>query len=374
MNPPHSSTVPPSPDKTPEDRAASDAITAEGASVASRELRYVDLAPPQPGKVVTVAPGVQWCRIPLPIDLDHINVWLVETDGGSVLVDTGMAVSVCMDAWEDVEREVFAVRPLRAIFITHIHPDHMGLVTWLQQRHNVPVWMSQRTYDQALWILGGQAVATPGEAETFFKANGVAETASLQPYFTTDRLAKMMSGMPQVERTVADGETLGWAGRSWRAMETNGHADGHLCLFDAAGDVLISGDQVLPTISSNISLTWRNRDKNPLDSFLSSLRRLRQLPDETLVLPSHGRPFRGLRHRIDDLLNHHEEQLSAIVQACAQAKTAAELLPFMYRRVLKGMHLLLALAEALAHLEYLVAGNRLERGVDAQGVIRYRAC
>lgn len=349
-----------------------DAITAEGATCVSRQLHYVDVAAPRPGKTVKLAPGVTWCRIPLPIDLGHINVWLLETEGGQVLVDTGMLSSISKDAWEDIEREVLATQPLRAIFITHIHPDHIGLCAWLQERHDIPVLMSQRTHDQVQFMLSGQGVA--GEGEAFFRTNGVLDLSSVQPYFNADRFARMLSGPPKVERPVADGEVLQWGGRSWTALETNGHADGHLCLSDTAGGLLISGDQVLPTISSNISLVWRNRDQNPLNSFLTSLKRLRELPDTTLVLPSHGIPFRGLQQRIDDLLNHHEEQLQAIVHACPEPMTAAEILPVMYRRrSIKGVHLLLALAEAKAHLEYLVHESRLERLTDAQGLIRYAA-
>jgi glyoxylase-like metal-dependent hydrolase (beta-lactamase superfamily II) len=144
-----------------------------------------------------------------------------------------------------------------------------------------------------------------------------------------------------------------------------------LCLHDVAHRVLISGDQVLPSISPNIGLTWNSQDTNPLGSYLSSLERLRRLDRDTLVLPSHGQPFYGLRARIDDLRQHHLQQLDRLVTVCATPRTVFELLPVMFRRVLKGMHFLLAVAEALAHVEYLVYEARLRRVTDETDVVRY---
>jgi glyoxylase-like metal-dependent hydrolase (beta-lactamase superfamily II) len=357
------------------EKMSGDGVTAEGEAYPSspQRLRYVDVAAPAPGKTVQVSPGVLWCRIPLPIDLTHINVWLLETHDGLVLVDTGLGVDVCKEAWEVVAAEVLAQHPLRAIFVTHIHPDHIGLAAWLQEQHKVPVWMSQRTFEQAQAMLGGKDPPATAEGESFFRTHGVDDLTSLRPMMSPRRFAAMTSGMPQVQRLIADNETLQVGAHAWTALETNGHAEGHLCLSDVAGGLLISGDQVLPTISPNIGFTFRNQDKNPLLSYLTSLQRLRTLAEDTLVLPSHGLPFRGLRHRIDDLRRHHEEQLEAVVRACAVPKTAVEMLPLMYRRMLKGIHLFLGLAEALAHLEYLANAGRLRRSTDGGGVMRYAA-
>jgi glyoxylase-like metal-dependent hydrolase (beta-lactamase superfamily II) len=188
--------------------------------------------------------------------------------------------------------------------------------------------------------------------------------------FSPERIAKMASGRPEVSQLVADGDVLDWGGE-WTALETNGHALGHLCLHNGSERLLISGDQVLPTISSNVSLTFRNVDMNPLGSYLSSLQRLRMLDPATLVLPSHGLPFVGLQQRIDDLLRHHREKLDRITTVCATPKRGVDILPFMFRRKLEGAHLFLGLGEALAHLEYLVHDHKLQRTTDARGTVRY---
>ncbi len=346
-------------------------MTAEGEAFSSdpRRLRYVTVETPTRGGSVEVGPGIRWARIPLPIDLNHINVWLIDTSDGCVAVDTGMAASMGKDAWETIAREVFAKKSLRGVFVTHIHPDHIGLAAWLQERHGVPVIMSKRTFEMASSMLGDDAKTPFADAERFFRANGLQDVEQLLPMFKPDRFLRMSSGLPRVERFVADAEVIEWSSQ-WTALETNGHAEGHLCLSNSAARVLISGDQVLPTISSNISFTFRSNDPNPLDSYLSSLQRLRRLPEDTLVLPSHGVPFYGLQPRIDDLIEHHHEQLAMAAKVCAEPKSAADLLPLMFRRELKGIHLFLALGEALAHLEYLVHAGRVERQTS-DGVVRY---
>jgi glyoxylase-like metal-dependent hydrolase (beta-lactamase superfamily II) len=339
---------------------------------APRRLQFIATEPPQTGEAVSVAPGVRWCRIPLPIDLNHINVWLIDHEDGCVVVDTGMGGSNGEEAWLSLEATILSRTPLRGVFVTHFHPDHIGLARWLQQRYRVPVWTSSRTAEQLADFNSADPASAAVQAERFFASNGVTDR-SVAPSLSPARFVRMTSGMPDVSATVSDGGLLSWGGQTWRALATNGHAEGHLCLHEPTLGVLISGDQVLPTISPNVGMTWRSRDRNPLQSFLDSLERLHRLPKDTLVLPSHGVPFHGLQSRVEDLRAHHEEQLDNVVRACAQPKTAVEILPVMFRRSLEGMHLFLAMAEALAHLEYLVGAKRLNREDDASGVIRYVA-
>jgi glyoxylase-like metal-dependent hydrolase (beta-lactamase superfamily II) len=351
---------------------SSENVTAEGQALLSapRRLEFVSFDPPAIGQAVAIAPGVRWCRIPLPIDLDHINVWLLDYEDGCVAVDTGMAVPAAEEAWQALEADALRERPLRGVFVTHLHPDHFGLARWLQQRFSVPVWMSARTLAQIRTFLATDPAEVTVAAQAFFREHGLADQ-TLPPGVSPARFARMMSGVPHIESSIEDGETIGFGAERWTALETNGHAEGHMCLHNAAAQILISGDQVLPTISSNIGLTWRSGDPNPLGSYLASLDRLYMLPRETLVLPSHGLPFRGLKERIEDLRAHHLQQLEAVELACDEPKTALEVLPAMFRRSLHGMHFFLAMAEALAHLEYLVHAGRLRKERDGEGVTRF---
>lgn len=346
------------------------AVTAEGEAFASdpARVRYTNVDPPAAGESVQIAPSVRWARIPLPMELNHINVWLIDVGDGWAVVDTGIAVSMGKEAWRKIADAAFAARPLKGVFVTHIHPDHIGLAGWLQETHAVPVWMSERTHELACATARGDMTVF-SVAESFFRANGLEDASQMLPMFKPERFIRMTSGLPAIERFVGDGDALP-VSADWTAFETNGHAEGHLCLWNAKERVLVSGDQVLPTISSNISYSFRSNDLNPLGSYLSSLERLRTLPADTLVLPSHGAPFYGLQQRIDDLIRHHREQLEVVLAACASPKTAAELLPHLFRRELIGMHLFLAFGEALAHLEYLVHDHRLQRTTTAD-VVRY---
>jgi glyoxylase-like metal-dependent hydrolase (beta-lactamase superfamily II) len=349
-------------------------ITSEGERYPSprRELEYVALDPPEPGHAVAIAPGLLWARIPLPMELAHINVWLMEGDAGWTLVDTGMAAEPCREAWATLEREVLGDRGLARIFVTHDHPDHMGLARWLQGRHGSEVWMSAMAHES----VGAYLAAEPGQIHArmhaFMRLHGVQSDGApaKSPALRHD---VWFDGIPALAVAPLDGDSLQAGGREWRIIETGGHCRGHLCLHDAQGGLLVSGDQVLPGISPNVSVISSRAEADPLRDFLASLARLEQCAADTLVLPSHGRPFRGLHHRIADLRAHHQQQLASLREACAEPRTAFELLPVMFGRPLRGFHRMLAMGEAVAHLNYLQADGLLQRSVGGDGVARFVA-
>lgn len=315
--------------------------------------------------------GVHWVRFPLPMELDHINLWLLDHDDGFVLVDTGLASDVGRAAWEQLERQVLATRPLRLIVLTHLHPDHAGLAAWLQARHGVPVWTSQATERQMQRLLEPLTDEQIAERCAFFHSHGVTDLGSFGASLSGDRYRTVVSGLPQVAHHPRDAEETRWEGATWRWIETGGHAIGHLCLHERSRRVLITGDQILPAISPNVSANGWSVDVNPLDSYLRSLERLAELDPATLVLPSHGRPFIGLRERALELRNHHLGHLDRLLEACREPRTASETLRVLFRRTLTGFHLFLAIGEAIAHLKYLARSGRLVRLTDDRGTIRY---
>jgi glyoxylase-like metal-dependent hydrolase (beta-lactamase superfamily II) len=219
----------------------------------------------------------------------------------------------------------------------------------------------------------GEFLATPPEVlaeriRGFLHLHGVEVSPGAAP--TRGDHRDWYGGWPPLAHAPADGDVIEAGGGRWQVIETGGHCGGHLCLHDAARRLLVSGDQVLPSISPNVSVLSSAPDADPLLDFLASLERLRQCAPGTLVLPSHGRPFRGLHRRLDDLGGHHREQLDALLAFCTEPRTAFEVLPVLFRRVPHGFHRLLAVGEAVAHLNFLCGAGAVQRRGD-EGVARF---
>lgn len=338
-------------------------------------LRYPHEELPAPGKLLEVAPGVYWLRMPLPMALDHINLYLLEDDDGWWIIDSGVGFGPTEELWEQVFKHELKGKPVKAVMATHWHPDHTGMSGWLCDRWRVPFYITQSEYFTGL-------VYTRMEPEHFTWTNEEHQQRVGRGPEAIDGLKASMGGVRRISKPLPtsyhrleEGTRLTINGHRWRVIVGTGHSPEHACFFCESLNVLISGDQVIPRITSNVSVSGNEPEGNPLREWLNSHERfLEVLPEDALVLPAHNTPFYGLHHRLRFLIEHHEDHLIALEEACLDSEpTAMDLLPVLFKRELDDSLIGLAVGECLAHLNYLYHRGQLERRVDAEGRYRYRS-
>jgi glyoxylase-like metal-dependent hydrolase (beta-lactamase superfamily II) len=334
---------------------------------------------PAVGTTLELAPGVRWLRMALPFALDHINLWLLEDrqDGidGWTIVDCGITNDATRAAWEQVFATELQGRPVLRVIATHMHPDHIGLAHWLTERWQCRLWISATDFNVAR-ISSRSTVGFGGAAAAaFFAGHGLTDPEAVaQVRGRANYYASMVPEVPASFRRLLDGQPIDIAGRVWRCIAGYGHAPEHMALSCPEVKLLISGDMVLPRISTNVSVHDIEPESDPLALYLDSLVPFEGLAADTLVLPSHGKPFTGLHTRIRQLRAHHDERLAEVMAACAERPChAAELLPVLFKRKLDLHQTTFAMGEAVAHLHLLWHSGRLVRARGEDGIWRFSA-
>jgi glyoxylase-like metal-dependent hydrolase (beta-lactamase superfamily II) len=329
--------------------------------------------PPQSeAEPVDVAAGIKWLRLPMPYALDHVNVYLMRVEKGWLIVDTGLDSPGTRAIWEEVFSGALRGETVVGVCCTHYHVDHVGLAGYLTERWRVPLFMSYEEYFTLRgWPMDLQEV--PWQHAEFFQRSGFPEELLTQTLVMFD-FSREISPLPPSFIRLREGSPLTIAGGDWRILMGEGHAPEHAMLYSAQQGILLSGDQLLPRISTNVSVSVVNPEDEPLSRWLASLDRLAELPEDTLVLPGHGLPFRGAMTRVEELRSHHDRRFQVILEACATRDLSAfELVQTMYPYPLSDFDLQLALGECLAHVRYLISNGRLEGRLDGHGVIGYRS-
>lgn len=327
---------------------------------------------PKPAEALKVAPGVYWIRMPIPSSLDHINLYLLEDVDGWYIVDSGLGTSDTKSLWQSIFNSALGDKPVKGLIVTHMHPDHIGLAGWITEHWQVPMYMSKNEFDKA------HLVYKPRDAEHYDLAYNFYLRFGMEPGHVQETTQLWLNfkwplhPLPKERNLLKAGDTFSINQHDWQILIGYGHSPEHACLYCPSLNLLISGDQILPEISSNVSIYPDEQDADPLAGWLESLRAFEQLPADCLVLPAHNNPFFGLHPRARAISKHHEQNCEALVQACDDLKTGLELLPVLFKRQLNKFEWTLAIGECSAHLNYLVAQQRLERITCDQGVHRYR--
>lgn len=337
---------------------------------------------PEAGQTIEIAPGVLWIRMGLPFALNHINLWLIEddyqTDQGSVhgwtVVDCGINSDSTRDAWEVLFGGHLRGLPIVRVIATHCHPDHVGLADWLCSRWKAPLFMSAGEYAFARMMSAGLPGVDGSAMFPHFRKHGLV-TVEMQEKIQERKTyyTRLVPTVPTAYHRLQDGHTIKIGKQEWSIITGFGHSPEHVSLYCEGLNCLISGDMVLPRISTNVSVFAAEPEANPVKQYLDSLGRYTSLPDDVLVLPSHGKPFTGIHTRIHQLQEHHAERLNEVLLACGTPLSANDIVPMMFKRPLDAHQLTFALGEALAHCHYLWLEGRLKRELGSDDVYRFVA-
>ncbi len=342
---------------------------------AAPTLLFPHTEPPAPGTLTEIASGVRWLRLPLPYRLDHVNIYLIEDEGGWAVLDTGLGTDACREGWETVLAGPLAGQRLTRMIVTHFHPDHVGLAGWLHQRFGLPLAMPRPEYIYSLALRYAPADLGADMYRPFYLRHGLSPEVTELVLSRGHEYLRRTTGVPPMYHRLQHGDTLRIGARDFQVQTGGGHALEQATLYCRENRLFFAADQVIARISPNVSVHAMEPDLDALGIYLRSLRALRgAVAADVLVLPGHGLPFLGLHTRIDELIAHHRQRCGQIADACrTRALSVAEMLPRVFTRELDEHQTGFAFGEVLAHVNHMLSLGELLAESDAQGRDRFRA-
>jgi len=342
---------------------------------AAPSLIFPHAQPPAPGTAVRIAPGVLWFRLPLPYRLDHVNLYLLEDNGGWAVLDTGLGTADCRAAWDTILAGPLAGQRLTQMIVTHYHPDHVGLAGWLSERFSLPLSMPRPEYLYSLALQYAPGDLGAVAFRPFYRRHGLSPEVTDLVLGRGHEYLRRTTGVPTSYHRVQHGDTLRIGAREFRVLTGGGHALEQAMLLPSTEPLFFAADQVIARISPNVSVHPMEPDLDALGIYLRSLRALRDaVPADVLVLPGHGLPFHGLHTRVGELIEHHAQRCGLIADACrARPLSVAELVPHVFHRELDEHQTGFAFGEVLAHVNHMLSAGELALETDSGGTDRYRA-
>jgi glyoxylase-like metal-dependent hydrolase (beta-lactamase superfamily II) len=330
-------------------------------------IRHPFPTPPAEGDAVTVAPGILWLRLPLPMALDHVNVYALEDADGWTIIDAGLSSRRGKAIWGRLLAGPLQGKPVARVVLTHHHPDHVGLAGWFQSQ-GAELLATRTAWLYARMLTLDVQDRPVAETLTFYRRAGMSEAelakrATERPF----NFADVVDPLPLGFTRLTEGQTLTLAGRRWTVRIGHGHAPDHATLWSDDG-IILGGDQLLPGISANIGVYPTEPDADPLTNWLASCRAFQpHATDSQLVLPGHKLPFTGLPFRLVQMIENHDHALARLLDQLSTPRVAVECFQPLFRREIGAGEFGLALVEAVAHLNCLLQRGLVLRSLTAAG-------
>lgn len=343
--------------------------------MAENGIRYPFEAPPEHGQATEVAPGILWMRLPLPMQLDHVNIYALDDGDGWTVIDTGFDSPKARGIWRDLLDGPLAGKAVTRVIVTHHHPDHVGLAGWFQTEYGAELVTTRTAWLFARMLTLDVQERPRPETLKFWRSGGIDDAeyekrANERPF----NFADVVSPLPLGFTRVAEGDTIRMGGRNWLVRTDNGHAPEHATFWSLDDDLVLGGDQLLPGISANLGVYATEPGADPVGDWLTSCRRLQEFAEERhLVLPGHKLPFTGLPLRLHQMIENHIGALSRLEKHLSEPHTAMECFVPVFKREITGASAGLALVEAIAHLNHLLHKGRVTRRMRADGAWLWQA-
>lgn len=338
------------------------------------QIRYPFPAPPAEGDATEVAPGVLWMRLPLPMALDHVNVYALDDGGSWTVIDTGFASNKSRAIWDRLLAGPLGGKPVTRLIVTHHHPDHVGLAAWFIAK-GAALHMPRTGWLMARMLTLDEQPGYPAETLDFYRRNGMSDDelalrATERPFNFADCVMPLPLGYTRL----TDGGVITFGGRTWDIRMGDGHAPEHATFWSRDDNLVIGGDQLLPSISANLGVYPTEPEADPVQDWLTSCERFQPFARaDQLVLGGHKLPFTGLPLRLEQMIENHHGALARLLDHLSEPRTAGACFAPLFKRSIGRGEYGLALVEAIAHLNHLHQTGAATRMVLADGTYRWQA-